>query len=48
MCKDLILGFAVGMAIGLMVKRGKGGVDGMIEKTKDVVRKKLKDVAESI
>ncbi len=48
MYKDILIGMAIGVAVGMTVKCGKKGVEDVVDKTKDVVRKKLKDIAASI
>ncbi len=48
MCKDIIIGMALGLAVGMILNNKKVDTENVVNKAKDVVRKKLNDIAEKI
>lgn len=48
MCKDILIGMALGVAVGMMLNIKKSDTESVVNKAKDVVRKKLNDIAEKI
>ncbi len=47
MCKDIIIGMMLGVAVGMMLK-GNNSTEKTIDNAKSVIKTKLKDIAEKI
>lgn len=48
MCKDILIGMAIGVAVGMMVKCAKVDSKNVMDKAKDAVKSKLKDIADKL
>lgn len=47
MCKDILIGMALGIMVGMIVKCKNSDLNQTVESTKAQVKKKLKDIVEN-
>ncbi|MBR7110981.1 MAG: hypothetical protein IKC83_03815 [Clostridia bacterium] len=48
MCKDILIGMMLGVAVGMMLKGKNSSAEETIDKAKSAIKTKLKDIAEKI
>ena len=48
MCKDILIGMMLGVAVGMMIKYKNSSAEDTINNAKSVIKTKLKDMAEKI